>query len=207
MEESAFPLLRRVVTAANFATAMRLLAAPLLALAIHGGFPRAAGLLFALGVATDFLDGWAARRFGEASSGGRTFDHATDALFVAAGLASLASRGEVPVWLAPLVVLAFLQYAVDSRLWAGRSLRPSALGRWNGISYYVLLGIPVVRDAVGLTWPPAALVRALGWLLVATTLFSIAARLVALSRGGSAGPPQEGAVEPRSKRSRFARRR
>jgi cardiolipin synthase len=182
MEGSGFPLLRRVATAANFVTAMRLFAAPLLALAIHAGLPRPAAVLFAVGVATDFLDGWASRRLGEVSPGGRTFDHATDAIFVAAGLAALASRGALPVWLAPLVMLAFLQYALDSGGFSGRFLRASSLGRANGIAYYVLLGIPVVRDALGLSWPPAVLVRALGWLLVATTLVSMAERLRALWR-------------------------
>lgn len=180
MEQSAFPRLRRIATASNFVTAMRLLAAPLLALAIHAGIPPAALLLFALGVATDFLDGWVARLLGEDSAGGRTFDHATDAVFVAAGIGALALRGEAPLPLAPLVAVAFLQYALDSRAVFGQSLRASALGRANGIAYYVLLGIPLVRDCLGLSWPGPVLLRALGWLLVATTLLSMADRLWAL---------------------------
>ena len=80
---------------------------------------------------------------------------------------------------------AFAQYALDSRALAGRPLRASALGRWNGIAYFVLLGIPVVRDGLAIGWPPDALVRVLGWALVATTCASILDRLVALARARS----------------------
>ena len=63
-----------------------------------------------------------------------------------------------------------------------RELRPSRLGHWNGVAYYVIVAVPVMRDALGLAWPGAALVQAFGWLLVASTLVSMADRLrVALS--------------------------
>ena len=56
------------------------------------------------------------------------------------------------------------------------------LGRWNGIAYFVLLGIPVVRDGLGIGWPGDVLVLALGWALVASTLASMLDRAVALAR-------------------------
>jgi len=39
------------------------------------------------------------------------------------------------------------------------------------------VAVPIVRDAAGLGWPGPALVAALGWLLVASTLVSMADRL------------------------------
>jgi hypothetical protein len=85
----------------------------------------------------------------------------------------------LPPWLAPLIAIAFAQYALDSQPTRSRGLRASALGRCNGIGYYVIVAVPVVRDALGLAWPGAGLVRALGWALVASTLLSIADRLQA----------------------------
>jgi hypothetical protein len=79
-----------------------------------------------------------------------------------------------------LVAAAFLQYVLDSRALAGRRLRASGLGRANGVAYFVLLGIPVVQGALGLAWPAAETVRALGWLLVASTLLSMGSRAAAL---------------------------
>jgi len=167
---------RRWATAANGLTFSRLLMAPVSALAILAGESGLALLLFWLAVATDLADGPVARRRGEASAFGALFDHSTDALFVSLGLAAVACAGEVPAILPALVALAFVQYALDSRALGGRALRSSAVGRWNGILYFVLLGVPVVRDGVGLGWPSAGLVRALGWLLVASTLVSMADR-------------------------------
>lgn len=162
---------------ANALTLLRLLAAPGLVLAVLRGEVRAAALLFALAVATDLADGWVARRRGEASSLGGLIDHAVDATFVSAGSAALAWLGVLPVALPPLIALAFVQYALDSNIVRSGSLRASALGRWNGIAYYVIVGVPIVRDALGLGWPGRGAVYLAGWLLVIATLVSIGDRL------------------------------
>jgi phosphatidylglycerophosphate synthase len=174
---------RRLATRANAVTSLRLLCAPVLVLSLQHGAPGLALAVFAAAVASDLLDGRLARRFGEASALGGLFDHATDATFVASGLAALAVRGEVPALLPLLVAGAFLQYVVDSRASSGRPLRRSALGRWNGIAYYALLGVPVVRDATPLAWPAASLVFALGAGLCATTLLSMLDRFRARAAG------------------------
>jgi phosphatidylglycerophosphate synthase len=152
-------------------------AAPILAVAILRGADGVALIVFAAAVLTDFLDGPVARRTGGASSLGGLLDHATDAAFVTTGNAALSCTGEVPQLLPWLIAAAFLQYVLDSRLAAGRSLRPSFLGRWNGVAYYVVLGIPVVRDGLGLGWPDTAVVGAIGWALVASTVISMLHRL------------------------------
>jgi phosphatidylglycerophosphate synthase len=163
-------------TLANWMTGSRLALAPLLVVAIVAGPPWGAVLVFALAVATDVADGRIARSRAEASPLGRALDHAVDAVFVTAGAAALASRGALPALLPILIAAAFVQYAVDSRTPAGE-LRGNRLGRWNGIAYYAAVAVPLVRDALGLGWPAPALVRALGWILVATTLVSMAGRL------------------------------
>lgn len=172
----------RIRTRANALTALRLLCGPLLVLALLDRAALAAALLFWLAVATDLLDGRVARRFGESSALGGFLDHATDAAFVSLGLAALVLRGEAPSPLPVLVALAFLQYTVDSRVVQGAALRASALGRWNGIAYFVPVGTVVVRDALGLAWPGRGLLLALGWALVASTLLSMADRALALRR-------------------------
>jgi phosphatidylglycerophosphate synthase len=174
---------RRIwLTRANGLTLLRLLVAPALALAVVDGAAFAATVLFWIAVATDVADGRVARRFGEVSEYGRLVDHAADATFVTVGTAALAWTGALPVTLPALIAAAFGQYAVDSRLAGDRGTgdrepRPSRLGRWNGIAYYVVVAVPIIRDALGLDWPGAELVWAFGWLLVASTLASMAARL------------------------------
>jgi phosphatidylglycerophosphate synthase len=167
-------------TRANALTGLRLLLAPPFALAVLEGAALPALAFLVVAVASDFADGWVARRFGEVSRLGGLVDHAVDATFVTAGCAALAQTGALPVPLPPLIALAFLQYAVDS-WWVGPGgLRASTLGRWNGIAYFVIVAVPVTRDALGLPGPGADLVRALGWLLVASTLLSMLDRLRAL---------------------------
>jgi phosphatidylglycerophosphate synthase len=185
-----------LLTAANGLTFARLALAPVLVTCVLAGAPLVGSLVFALAVATDVADGRLARRRAEATPFGGVLDHAVDAAFVTAGTAALAAQGALPAPLAPLIALAFLQYALDSRVGnrgnhgdvprvetsaaAGTApaaprggLLGSALGRWNGIAYYVAVAVPLVRDALALGWPGPALVRALGWGLVATTALSM----------------------------------
>jgi len=169
-------------------TGLRLLLAPVLHAAVMAERPVLALLVFGLAVATDFADGWAARRFGEATPLGGLADHAVDAVFVTSGAAALARIGALPALLPVLIPAAFLQYALDSGRPGRDGLRASSLGRWNGIAYYAIVAVPIVRDALGIGWPGAPLVSALGWVLVATTLVSMADRLIARLRTARGSP-------------------
>src|SRR5262245_59938351 len=179
MTESA----SRLRTRANALTALRLACGPLLVLALltHAVWPACA--LFWLAVGSDLLDGRVARRYGEASALGGFLDHVTDAAFVSLGLAALALRRRLPALVAP----ASRTSSLDSRVIRGESLRASALGRWNGIFYFVPIGTVVVRDALGLAWPGRGIVLGLGWALAASTLLSMADRAHAFTRARRAG--------------------
>lgn len=171
-------------TLSNGITLVRLVSIPFFVAALLGGRFRTASALFWLAVATDVLDGRIARARGESSALGGLLDHGSDALFVVTGLAALAWAGRVTALLPGLVAIAFVQYVVDSRTIAGRPLRASSLGRWNGIGYFVPIGCVVTREAIGIAWPGDAVVSGLAWLLVASTLVSIAQRLRAAREPG-----------------------
>jgi cardiolipin synthase (CMP-forming) len=164
-------------TRANALTLVRLLLAPALAAAVLANAAGTAAVVFFIAVGTDLADGWVARRYGEQSPFGGFADHAADATFVVTGTAALARLDVLPTPLPWLIASAFIQYALDSRALSSSGLFPSRLGRWNGIAYYVITAIPIARDALALAWPGADWVRALGWLLVASTLASMADRL------------------------------
>jgi CDP-diacylglycerol---glycerol-3-phosphate 3-phosphatidyltransferase len=185
---------------ANLLTATRLLLAlPFALLMASGSAPAVAGLVLVAAIATDLLDGAVARRRGTVTAGGGAFDHAADFIFVVGGLAGGASRGVFP-WILPvLVAAAFAQYVVDSYWIHGhRALRPSWLGRYNGILYFVPLGGDVLaRVGPGGLRP---LVTAIAWLLVASTALSMAQRLRASWRGREQlprRPPEEDQTDPR----------
>jgi phosphatidylglycerophosphate synthase len=165
------------LTWANGLTAARAaLALPCAALVADERWTSAA-LLLTLAILTDLLDGPLARRLNQTSPLGGLLDHSTDAAFVVVLLAALSTLGYVP-WLLPVVVTAsFLQYVLDSSALQGSRLRASWLGRFNGIAYFVLASIPVYRGALGLPWPPDALVMAFAWLLVLSSAASMLDRL------------------------------
>ena len=172
----------RWCTRANALSLLRLAVAPLLAIAILAGRAELATLLFALAVATDFADGAVARRYGEASPLGGLLDHTIDATFCVLGLAAHAAAGVLPWALPAFVAASFAQYVLDSKSLAGQPLRASRLGRWNGIAYFVAIAVPIVRDALGWTWPGATLVWWLAALLVVSSAISMLDRAVALLR-------------------------
>ena len=171
-----------LLTWSNALTGLRLVAAPFFFCALMGGAWGLAGTLFWGAVVTDVVDGRLARARGETSAFGGLLDHATDATFVTAGLSALAMHGFVPWALPVFVVAAFLQYLLDSKALEGRVLRASALGRWNGIFYFVPPGMLVTREMLGLDWPEDSLVFAIGTLLVVSSIVSMFDRLLALRR-------------------------
>ena len=131
---------------------------------------------WAVALITDFLDGPIARRRGTVTAVSGTFDHATDFVFVTAGMFAGATRGAFP-WLLPIVITAaFAQYVIDS-YWIHRhaKLRGSKLGRYNGILYFA----PSCVDALirmGLRFLQLPL-TILNWLLILSTLVSMVQRL------------------------------
>ena len=139
-----------------------------------------------IAIATDYFDGIVARRASTASPRGQLFDHTTDFLFVTSGLAGAAVAGQVTAALPILIVVAFLQYVLDSYvLHREKQLRMSFLGRWNSIFYFVpLVLIAVSRldfmaDAAEIF---AKLIILLSYLLLLSTVASIIDRSIAPQR-------------------------
>ena len=173
---------QKPLTVANGLTLLRLMAIGPAAWSIVAGHWQLAALLFTLAAITDLADGPLARHYGHASPLGGLFDHGTDALFVSTTLGALAAVDYINSLLPVLVALAFIQYMFDSKALAGAELRTSFLGRNNGIAYFVMVGIPVVREALGLSWPPLSWISVLAWLLVLSTGASMLDRAVTLIR-------------------------
>ncbi len=170
------------VTWANALSAVRLLIAAPCAYAIWIGAWTVAAVLFIVAVATDVFDGIVARRRGEVTVLGGLFDHSIDALFVTLCLAALAVVDIVPLVLPPLAITSFCQYVWDSKALSGAPLRASVLGRWNGIGYYAIVGTATLQHTLNVPWPTQTWVSIAAWLLVVSTVVSMADRGYALWR-------------------------
>ncbi len=188
---------------ANTLTTLRLILAIPFAWLMASGEPAhaaLAALTLAAAIVTDLLDGVVARRRGTATAAGRAFDHGADFLFVVSGLTAGAVRGVFP-WILPLLVTAaFAQYVIDS-YWVDqrRSLRPSRLGRYNGILYFAPLGGDILVR-LGLRFL-APLQSAVVWLLVASTALSMGERLVRSWRSRREQLPRRPPEEEQTDRS------
>ena len=181
---------------ANALTGLRLLLAPVMGWAILQQFWLIASLSMILAIVTDVYDGKIARSQNLTSAFGGFFDHGTDAFFVSVGAWALAESALITPWLWPCIALAFVQYALDSKVLAGHTLRTSLLGRYNGVGYYAIVATAIGAqtlqsglyeitaqqpESLGVAVEAIALLHSAvfwaAWFLVATTLASIADRL------------------------------
>jgi len=126
--------LDRILTVPNAITLVRLLCIPLFLWLLFGAHRQiaAAALLAALG-ATDWVDGYVARHFGQVSTFGKVLDPTADRLLVGTGVIAIMVYGAVPLWFgiatiarevlvsAVVVLLAALGAARIDVLWVGKA--------------------------------------------------------------------------------------
>ena len=129
---------------------------------------------------TDVFDGYLARKKNLTSAIGGLMDHGSDAFFVTLTIAALAHHNWAPVALVCIIPAAFIQYTLDSKALAGHPLNASSLGKYNGISYFVFAGFPVMQLTLGITLIPFDWFVWIGWGLVVTSAISMVDRLVTL---------------------------
>ncbi len=91
--------LDRVITIPNAITALRLLLVPVFVwLLFWHNRPVDASVLLGILGATDWVDGYLARRLGQVSTLGKIIDPVADRVLVATGVMSIIVYGAVPVW-------------------------------------------------------------------------------------------------------------
>lgn len=88
----------------NLLTGLRLALTPVAVWAIGAGHDATAFWAFAAAGASDFLDGFVARRFGLVSRFGALLDPAADKLLMLSCLVVLLAMGATPLWLVIVVV-------------------------------------------------------------------------------------------------------
>jgi cardiolipin synthase len=96
----------RVLTVPNLLSLLRILSIPVFVyLIVHRETSRVGLLCFGVVSATDWVDGYLARRTGQVSELGKILDPVADRLAIAAGLIALILRGAFPLWAAvPILV-------------------------------------------------------------------------------------------------------
>ena len=126
--------LDRILTALNVITMVRLLCIPLYLWLLFGAHHQiAAAVLLALLGATDWVDGFVARRYGQVSTFGKVLDPTADRILVGTAVISIMIYGAVPLWFglatiarevlvsAMVLLLASLGAARIDVLWVGKA--------------------------------------------------------------------------------------
>jgi cardiolipin synthase len=160
--------LDRIVTVPNALSAFRILLIPVfVGLLLNEGTEEAGILLFAVVLATDWVDGYIARRTNQVTNLGKILDPVADRLAIAAGLIALMVRGAVPVWAGLLVIARDLAVLIAGGFLAARSgVRIEV--RWIGkaATMALMIGIPMIAWANFGLWLEGA-TRVVGWTLYA----------------------------------------
>jgi cardiolipin synthase len=128
------PGLDRILTAPNVITLIRLLCIPLFLWMLFGRhWQTASAVLLAVLGATDWVDGFVARRYHQVSTFGKVFDPTADRLLVGTAVISVMVYGAVPLWFGiatiarevlvsvMVVFLASLGAARIDVLWVGKA--------------------------------------------------------------------------------------
>ena len=91
----------------NVLTVLRILAVPVIVVALLGETPNGdafAAAVFALAAFTDGLDGYIARSRGSVTTFGKLMDPVADKLLIVAALVSLVSLGRLAAWVAMVII-------------------------------------------------------------------------------------------------------
>jgi cardiolipin synthase len=126
--------LDRIFTVPNVITLVRLLCIPLFLWLLFGAHRQtAAAILLAVLGATDWIDGFVARRYGQVSTFGKVLDPTADRILVGTAVISIMIYGAVPLWFgiatiarevlvsAMVLLLAAMGAARIDVLWVGKA--------------------------------------------------------------------------------------
>ena len=114
----------RLLTVPNVITVVRLLCLPLYVWLLLGRNDRlAAGLVLGLLGATDWVDGWIARRWNQVSTAGKVLDPVADRLLFFVGIGAIIIDGAAPLWFCLAVLAREVVVAVTTLVLAALGAR------------------------------------------------------------------------------------
>ena len=156
----------------TFISSLRIAALPLFIYLYNLGNITACLGLLSFCAATDFFDGYIARKLKATSRFGAYYDAATDFLLMFGIFAFFYSFGFYPIWLLLIIVTAFVQFIVTS-FYSKKLYDP--VGRYLGSALYI--GVVLT-----LLWPTIAIFVFVQYAFAVFFLISIASRIISLTK-------------------------
>lgn len=158
----------------NAISLMRIfLIAPIILLFVYGEFGWALGL-FVIASLSDGLDGYIAKKYDWNTRLGAFLDPAGDKLLVAWSFGTLAFLGQIPVWLAVIVILRDVLIVAGSFMYHYLVRRlegdPTVISKLNtGLEFAFLIA---VMSKAGFGWPDDITITVLGAAVLVTVVIS-----------------------------------
>ena len=155
---------RRVLTVPNVISFSRIALIPVFFLLIVDPDTTTVGvILFAVVVATDWVDGTIARRTGQVTELGKVLDPVADRLAIAAGIIALVIRGVFPLWAAVAILARDLVVLLAGSYVLSRThIRLDV--RWIGkvATFSLMVAVPAISWGA-LDLPLGAAGTTIGW--------------------------------------------
>ncbi|MEP6757729.1 MAG: CDP-diacylglycerol--glycerol-3-phosphate 3-phosphatidyltransferase [Actinomycetota bacterium] len=158
----------------NVVSVVRIALIPVVALLIAHDTPQTRWIatgIFIVGAASDFLDGYLARRHGMQTATGAWLDPLSDKLFVAVPAIVLSIGGEFPWWATAVIIarelaVTWLRWRLDQE--GGTSMPASKVGKIKTVMQLLAIGFSIAPLAT--RWDP--LVLGLTGVAVVLTVYS-----------------------------------
>ena len=149
---------RRILTFPNAITLMRLCCLPIFLWLLFSVRDRgaAAWLLGGLG-ATDWIDGWVARRFNQQSSFGAVFDPAVDRGLFIVSLIAILIDNSMPMWFGLAVLIREITVASVMLIATAFGMQRFAVNIWGKrYTFLMMFAVPLIllgeADGAGAVW-------------------------------------------------------
>ena len=168
----------------NVLTVARILLIPVLVVALLGDTENGdvvAAIVFAAASATDFVDGWLARRREDVTNFGKLLDPIADKLLVIAALVSLVSIERLAAWVAMVIIAREVAVTV-ARAQAPEVIAAATWGKAKTVLQVAAIFFLILID------PSPVWVDALVYLAVAVTILSGLDFFVGMRRRAASEP-------------------
>jgi CDP-diacylglycerol--glycerol-3-phosphate 3-phosphatidyltransferase len=164
-------------------TCLRIALVPVVMGLVLGGDDDAlACALFAVAAATDYLDGYLARRWAVTTTLGSFLDTTADKLLVSGVLIALVQVGRASAWIVVLIVgrelvIMGLRGAIAA---GGQVMQPSLLGKTKTTIQFLAIGLAIVRPG-----SPIAGLYLDQWAMLAAAVITVGSAVDYISRFAS----------------------
>jgi cardiolipin synthase len=159
--------MRKALTVPNLLSISRICLIPVFfGLIVAKGSGEAGLLLFGVVAATDWIDGWIARRTGTVTELGKLLDPLADRLVLGALLIAVMVRGAFPVWIGILLIIRDLGIlAIGAFLLERKQVRVDVRFVGKAATFALMVAVPSIAWA-DLRLPAASTFAGFGWPLL-----------------------------------------